>query len=76
MPLAELHSLVGLSQNIIKHGAVTLPPTQAGTFKAMLCSVEDLTAKHEVKTGGRTRDNLMGCFGIGVVMWLRATRKV
>lgn len=53
MPLAEFHSLLGLGQNIIKQGAVTLAPTQAGTFEAMLCSVEDLGAKHEGEERGQ-----------------------
>lgn len=57
MPFAEFHSLLGLSQNIIKLGAVTLPPTQDGTLEAMLGSVENLSAKHGGEDTGQNTEH-------------------
>lgn len=57
MPFAEFHSLLGLDRNIIKQGAVTLPPTQAGTLEAMLGSMEDLSAKHGGEDTGQNTEH-------------------
>lgn len=57
MPFAQFQSLLGLDENIIKQGAVTLPPTQARTLGAMLGSMEDLSAKHGGEDMGQNTEH-------------------